>query len=420
MAKMPHPDLAAAFERLEEKGLQWCVLRLPPHPGRTGGDIDLLVDPSDAAALPHILRQQGFVELKGWPGGQHFLRYAMHTDTWLWLHFVTRLAFGRAGELSTGLESVCLARRQTFEGIPMLADNDGFWALMLHCLLDKGGISPRHRPVLTHLVSAATAENELAQYLSRICPPDAVAGRIMEAVRTEDWDSLGQLAPKLAANARRSARRGSMLQKLMRAVGKIPRQIATSWHQRGLAVALLGPDGAGKSTLIDGVSESFIFPVKSVYMGLTGGLLRHVDRLPLPVLVVCGRLIVLWGRYAIAQYHKARGRLVLFDRYTYDASVPTPYPLDRLHRAIRRIDGRACPPPDLVLLLDAPGTVMHARKGEYTPEMLEDWRQHFLALQQRCSQLQVIDATQPGAAVRADAVERIWQCYAARWHAGSA
>jgi len=125
--------------------------------------------------------------------------------------------------------------------------------------------------------------------------------------------------------------------------------------------------------------------------------------------------VVFRARYTLAQYHQLRGRLVLFDRYTYDSAVPTPYHLNWLEHAYRRIDRVACPAPDLVLLLDAPGAVMHARKGEYDPEMLENWRQHFLQLKRSVPQLQVVDATRPQAEVCAEAVERIWRCYAARW-----
>ena len=135
-------------------------------------------------------------------------------------------------------------------------------------------------------------------------------------------------------------------------------------------MALLGPDGAGKSTLSESLRRSSVFPSRQVYMGLTGGWLRHVDRLRVPGIVRVGRLLVIWGRYLRGQYHVYRGRLVVFDRYVLDAEVPPPYPLGPFGRLARRIDGRSCPPPDLVLILDAPGTVMHQRKGEYTPETL--------------------------------------------------
>jgi thymidylate kinase len=413
-----HPELAMVFRDIEDAGIRWCVLRLPPDPGKSGGDVDLLVDRADAGRLRPILAARGFVELHGWGGGLHFLRYDQPTDRWLWLHFVTELTFGPTGALRTGCATACLTRRQSSAGVTTLMDDDAFWALLLHCLLDKRAIAIGHRARLDELVTAVNTDGPLAQALATICPPGWNPERIRASVAAADWDSLERLAPMLVAAARRLRRRrpsGSALVRLRAWATHALHFMMTARHQRGLGVALLGPDGAGKSTLLAGIQESFIFPVRPMYMGLTGGLLPYVDRLRLPVLVVPGRLLVLWGRYLTARYHQSRGRLVVFDRYTYDAAVPTPQPLDWLGRAYRRIDGRACPPPDLVLLLDAPGNVMHARKGEYSPEMLEDWRQHFLALQWRVPQLEILDATRPSEVVRADAIERIWRRYAARW-----
>jgi hypothetical protein len=68
-----------------------------------------------------------------------------------------------------------------------------------------------------------------------------------------------------------------------------------------------------------------------------------------------------------------------------------------------------------VLVLDAPGKVMYERKGAYTPEQLEDWRQRYLSLQQRLPQLEIVDTTQQQATVRAEVVHRIWRRYACRW-----
>jgi MoxR-like ATPase len=39
--------------------------------------------------------------------------------------------------------------------------------------------------------------------------------------------------------------------------------------RRGLRVALLGHDGAGKSTLAQSLTESFFFPVRTFYAGLS-------------------------------------------------------------------------------------------------------------------------------------------------------
>lgn len=77
--------------------------------------------------------------------------------------------------------------------------------------------------------------------------------------------------------------------------------------------------------------------------------------------------------------------------------------------------GHSCPPPDLVLVLSAPGPVMYAKKREYSAETLEDWRQHFLALRRKLPQVELVDTTRPVDEVRADAMHRIWRRYPARW-----
>jgi len=202
---------------------------------------------------------------------------------------------------------------------------------------------------------------------------------------------------------------------LLHRISRLIAKVMNVGCSRGLAVALLGPDGAGKTSLIHDIQGSFILPVRSVYMGLTGGLLPHADSLRVPPLVVVTRLFIFWCRYLLAQYHRFRGRLVLFDRYTYDAAVPTPYPQNRLKQTYRWIDGHALPAPDLVLVLNAPGEVMHRRKGEYDPEMLEDWRQHFLALQSRMNRAEIVDSSRDRETVRIDVIDRIWQRYACRW-----
>jgi len=106
---------------------------------------------------------------------------------------------------------------------------------------------------------------------------------------------------------------------------------------------------------------------------------------------------------------------VVYDRYIYDAAVPPAKRLDTLHRAARWVEGQSCPAPDIVVLLDAPGAVMHARKGEYSPEELEVWRRAFLSLRDRIPRLETVDATRAADYVRTDVINRIWRRYAARW-----
>jgi thymidylate kinase len=410
----PPPELEAAFDRLEAAGVVWCVLRLPPDPGKSGGDIDLLVALEHVPRLRAILIDRGFVELPGWRTGLHFLAYSRLADRWLWLHVVTELTFGALSAVQTQAEAGCLSRREYSRRYPTPAPDDAFWILLMHCVLDKGFIAQRHRAQLIEYATQAHPDGPIAQCFGAICPPAWTPSRVLATISREDWTDVERIVPTLWQAAVRRGRAAGMQRRFVSA-WNILQRLRCLPRQRGLSVALLGPDGAGKSTLMAGIQHSFIFPVRPMYMGLTGGLLPTVNRLRVPPLVVLIRLVIFWSRYLIAQYHQARGRLVVFDRYTYDADVPTPFPLTRIGRMYRRIDRHACPSPDLVLLLDAPGSVMYARKGEYDPVTLEDWRGHFLALRERISRLEVLDATQSPECVRGAAIERIWRRYTARW-----
>src|ERR1039458_6018053 len=53
--------------------------------------------------------------------------------------------------------------------------------------------------------------------------------------------------------------------------------------------------------------------------------------------------------------HRLHGRVVLFDRYTLDAMVPSGAAIGPLACLSRRVQGHACPRPDVVLVLDASG-----------------------------------------------------------------
>jgi len=414
---MVHPVLDAVFHAFEESGVCWCLLRLPSNLGTpTGGDIDLLVSRTDLELVRRVLETRGFAQLPAWSDSthSHFLSYHRPTDCWMWLDIVTELSFGSSYALQTRAEAGCLARRQRHGAVDTLDPDDAFWVLLLHCILDKRAIAPRHRARLQELLAAVRTDGELGQAVEAVCPPGWTPTRMMGCVAQGDWPALERLAcPLTRAWMRRDAI--GVWRLLVQQGLRLVENFAHLRRRRGLSVALVGPDGAGKSTLGMGLRSSFIFPVRLVYMGLTGGLLRHIARLHLPGLVLLARLSVLWCRYLMAQYHQLRGRLVVFDRYIYDAMVPHPDRLNWLRRTSRWVDGRSCPGPDLVLVLNAPGEVMYERKGEYNPEQLEDWRQHFLALQRRIPQVETVDTAQAVDAARTEVIDRIWQRYVARW-----
>jgi len=175
---------------------------------------------------------------------------------------------------------------------------------------------------------------------------------------------------------------------------------------RGLTVALLGPDGVGKSTLLAGLAQAYPAPVRQIYMGMWQGAGRPGYTRLHAVAAIVLRPFRVWWRVARGAVHARRGRLVVFDRYTYDALLPITGSWRALKRPYFWVLAHLAPRPDLVLVLDLPGEVAFARKGEFTPEGLEAVRQGFLALAPRLG-AQVVDASAPPEQVRDDVVARI-------------
>lgn len=408
-----HPRLQRVFTAWEEAAIKWCALRLPDNAFAPDSDIDLLVDSADLETAADLAESQAFVRLPGDHRGVHLITYDPDTGTWLWIHCVAELVFGPYQALR-GEPATSLLQRRLPGLPPRLPPEDEFWVTLAHCLLDRRKVALKHRPRLAALAEQCTTNSVIARGLDALLPASLTSERLVQASLVSDWDAVEAMIPGLVEAASRRAPPGlrTRTDRLVKRFLSRPRE---AWARRGVSVALLGPDGAGKSTLASGIERTFVFPVRQVYMGLTGGMLQRVDRLRIPGVVRVSRLIVIWCRYLLAQYHVARGRLVVFDRYIYDAEVPTPYPLSLADRVGRWIDGHCCPAPDLILLLDAPGDVMHQRKPSYSAETIENWRQHFLRLQRRRPMMEVLDSTRSIDEVRIQATDLLWREYIRRW-----
>ncbi|MDQ3146322.1 MAG: hypothetical protein M3R01_05235, partial [Actinomycetota bacterium] len=196
--------------------------------------------------------------------------------------------------------------------------------------------------------------------------------------------------------------------RLRNRIGRRTGKVQTLLGRRGMAVALLGPDGAGKSTLAEGLRSSFYLPTRPLYAGLYGAGSGSVPKVPGLRLTV--RLLKLWRLALTAEVHKARGRLVVFDRYTSDALLPGTGRTGVASRARRWLLAHACPTPQLIVVLDAPAQALFDRKGEHDVERLEQQRQGYATLA-RLPRVTVVDAARPPEEVRRTVTGLVWQ----RW-----
>jgi len=201
-------------------------------------------------------------------------------------------------------------------------------------------------------------------------------------------------------------------------------------------VALLGLDGAGKTSVAQNLLETFPAPIKYLYMNYhipssnvalptsrliyflkwkryqrrhknaplpqalpvhepeyridKGGHLASVGRLLNRLAEECFRQIAAWN-------YLRQGYIVLFDRhFLFQAALPTGdhrqrRPADRFHIWFLE---QVYPRPDLVIFLDAPPEVLFERKQEGSLDFLTKRRAKYLEQGQRVSNFIRVDASQ--------------------------
>ncbi|NCF65119.1 MAG: hypothetical protein GWP61_04040 [Chloroflexi bacterium] len=387
------------------------------HEYANGGEVDLLVPDTHSKQLKKLLQGLGFTKVAAWGHSPHlfFVTYHNDSDCWIKLDVVSRISYGNpAHALHTTLADNCLQHRRRCEFVDIPSPEDEFVTLLLHCVLDKGAIAAHRGQRLQALCDQVEDTNYISHLLAQYWSPSSSWPALAGLVKNGEWAALlaqrEVVANRLVrhepmATVLRSIR-DRLLRKMQRGAGYL--------QPRTPSVALLAPDGAGKSTLAHGLEESFYFPVRLLYMGLYQNK-RGSEGKGIKGLGLAKNLIKQWRRYLVSRHYRASGKLVVFDRYSYDALLPSTQRASikgKLRRLRRWLLAYSCPPPDLVLFLDAPGELLYARKGERNPADLEAQRQQYLRLKTTLPQMVVVDASRGAESVRQEATDLIWKKYA--------
>jgi thymidylate kinase len=412
-AMPPAPLLDAALAAVTATGLRWLILRGDASALERGGDIDLLIEAGAMGRVDAALLPLGFAVVPSAGHGSHhfLLGYDDAARAWVSLDFTDHVEFGKHQELPSKTAPELLARRVRVDDHYRLRADDAFWHLLLHRLLGGRDVASED---LMHLSQPAQVAGPLVDLVDRASRPITSSAELLELVRRRDWQRLEALRPALVRTWRRNRLGTHVVADVRNAADRVRHAARSLVRPTGISVAIIGPDGAGKTTLAEGLRTMLPFPSSYVYMGVWREYpwdrwLRY-----LPGARLTQRMLRLLARSGQAWLERARGRVVLLDRFTYDVLLPSPA-LDRRGRITVALVRRVGAEPQLVLILDAPAEVMFARKGEQGIEELERRRLSYLDVARIRDDSAVIDATRSVEAVRKEAQRLVWARLQRHW-----
>lgn len=254
---------------------------------------------------------------------------------------------------------------------------------------------------------------------------------ILSAARSSNWQKVRGNLDGLRRALRLRAFLRYPLTCARNQLGAIWKRAARVLRPDGLNVVFLGPDGAGKSSVVENVGPALLGALNNwTCLGFAPPILQHFTAkgprktdqphaLPARSLFTSLLRAAYWFAYYTLRYPAlrlalARSTLVLNDRDFLDILVD-----QKRYRYggplwLLRLIWRVIPKPDLIILLDAPPEVLQARKQEVGYEETRRQRNAYLSLVRSLDNGRIVDASQPLERVARDVSGIIVQHLAAR------
>ena len=474
------------FDELRREGIKYCHWKSNASldAATAGeGDLDLLVNRADAQDFIRILGCLGFKRAittrpKDLPGVEHYVAYDSASDEFVHVHAHYQLVCGHGNSKSYRIpiervyietavdDRVCPVPRAEYE-LTMLVIR----LVIKHCSWDSFAmrmhrLAPSEREELTYLKERCSKEQVhcvLRQHLPFIA--EDVFDECLTALEPGSGLWKRMRAARRLSRSMRSCRRRSGIEDLCL---KVWRRVAAGVRRRllpggqklrlasgGSLIAMVGGDGAGKSTAIEGLVKwlSSHLGVVTVHLGKPRwSSLSVVVRAVLKV----GRLLRLWGSdmahlamngaediaecpgdvslvsavlvardrwlvYCRARRLAANGRLVICDRYPLPGMIDMDGPriermmgeckTSRFARTLKRLElkyyARILPPDMLIILRVHPDTAVKRKPEESSDSVAARTRQVW-EKDWSGSPALVVDAALPREEVLARLKAKIW------------
>ena len=409
------------FAQLDARRIRYCILHsYEGLPETADSDIDIAVAPVEFDRLPGVIAA---LDALGYHAVQ-CLNYAVHgyyfvfcwaADSSVCTAAVDFISQHREGQLilTSGEELVRGRRRFRDFWIPSV---DAAYRYLLSKKVLKGSVSERQALRLTEL-AIELGRDEARKICTRLFGPRWGVRAADATLDGNLGDVLGRL--KLALWRRVLGRQPWM--PVWYQISDLPRKASRLATRTGFLVAVLGPDGAGKSTVIQRLGEQLdgVFRSRHVFHWrprlLFPGRFRPVTnphgQRRFGIVRSLAHLAGHFADYQIGFVLRirpllAQTGLVLFDRYFYDLTAdPKRYRYSGPAR-IPEILSRSIARPDLALVLDAPEEILLRRKAETTAREMRLARERYRRLADH-EFARRIDASQAPEAVALEACNAV-------------
>ena len=367
--------------------LCYCILHgwqgLPEH---LPSDLDIVVAPED---LPRLEKNLLYTP------GARVVNLLQHESTCYYfvvgvedtkrMRFVPVDAatdYRRDGRIWFTAEELLKGRRE-WNGFWVAAPEVEFKYLLVKKTLKQG--LPEHSRA--RLQGLAASLGSLADREAKRLLGQQWGSKVIGWIQGGKWQELETHLPRLKKVLKWEKLKREPLNALRYWLPELARVWRRWQHPTGLFVAVLGPDGAGKSTLIEGLRKELagafrrtaqfhLMPSLLRRQGDSGPVTDPHGKPPRSWLASLLKLAYYWLDYNLGYLLKvcpalAKSTLALFDRY-YDDLLIDP----RRYRYggpmwVARLLRRLIPRPALFLVLDVPREQLLERKQEVAPEELE-------------------------------------------------
>ncbi|MGH8071827.1 MAG: dTMP kinase, partial [Candidatus Entotheonellia bacterium] len=311
-----------------------------------------------------------------------------------------------------------LQERRQWRSFWVVGLRQEFAYLLVKKIYEKGAVPAHQRVRLKELMRGLGQEGHAVAL--RLF--GAVWGnKVINWVIQEQWGELEASIKPLRRALRRQAVKHHPLNPLCYWLPELQRLWRRLRYPTGLFIAILGPDGAGKSTLVHHLKETLrrafrrtaLFHLRPGVMGWKGANGPVTDphaKPPHPLSLSLLKVLYYLLDYSLGYLIKlrlklVRSTLVLFDRYYDDLLVdPRRYRYGGPQWLIR-LARYFIPEPDLFLILDVSEDQLLSRKREVSPEELRRQRAAYRRLAMEVPNAVLLDGSLPPDEVAQNASE---------------